>query len=170
MPEGSPLRRTIGPLGRVLDFSGRTRRADYWPYILLLFGIYLVGIVLVATAISRGMGPPVTQMFLLVAILALLAFAATVRRLHDVGWSGRWMAAYLVMMLAFIAFFLHWRYGLQHDPYGGQPGLLFRIMPLLMAFNIVMNCIGLLVFVICLLDGNAGPNRFGADPKGRSAP
>ena len=26
------------------------------------------------------------------------------------------------------------------------------------------------VFVLCLMDGTAGPNRYGPDPKGRSAP
>jgi len=169
MPEASPLRRTIGPLGRILEFGGRTRRADYWPYMVLLSGIYVVGGNLVALAFWRGIGSPVTGMYLVTAMLALLAFAATVRRLHEVGWSGRWMAAYLLMMLAFITFFLCWRYGLAHDSHGGQPGLLFRITPLMMAFTLVMNGIGLLILVLCLLDGNAGPNRLGPDPKGRSA-
>jgi uncharacterized membrane protein YhaH (DUF805 family) len=109
-------------------------------------------------------------MYGLTIVLVLLAFAAVVRRLHDVGWSGRWMAAYLLMMLAFIAFFFYWRYGLIHDPDGRENVSLFRLMPLLMLFSLAMNGIGLLVFILCLLPGTAGPNRYGADPKGGNAP
>jgi uncharacterized membrane protein YhaH (DUF805 family) len=101
VPEAGLLGRMTAPPSDGAGLGGRMRRADSWPYMLLVAGIY--GVVLMCG---------------LTAALILLAFAAAVRRLHDVGWSGRWMGPY----------------------------------------------------VLCLLDGIAGPNRCGPDPKGRNTP
>jgi uncharacterized membrane protein YhaH (DUF805 family) len=137
---------------------------------LLLLAIYILGFLVVFALLPFGTGSPVAHMYALVAGLVLLAFAAVVRRLHDVGWSGRWMAAYLLLVLAFIAFFYYWRYAMIHDPYGPDNASLFRFMPLIMIFGLAMNGIGLLLFIVCLLPGTAGPNRHGPDPKVGSRP
>jgi uncharacterized membrane protein YhaH (DUF805 family) len=169
MNEAPLPRRIVAPLGRLLDFGGRTRRADYWPYMLALMGLWLADLIVEIVLIPNRFGSPVVHGYALIAILVLLAFAATVRRLHDVGWSGRWMAAYVAMMLGFITFALYWRYGILHRPYGQQNIPLVRLMPLLMALGLAMDGLGLLVFILSLLDGTPGPNRYGPDPKGRSA-
>jgi len=167
----SLVRRALSPLGRLLDFGGRSRRADFWPFMVLLVALYLVGFAGAASGALRFIHPsPVLPLFALVGILVLLAFAAVVRRLHDVGWSGRWMAAYVLVTVAFIAFFIWWRLGIAQAPGGEPPVRLMRIMPLMMIVTAATNGLGLLVFVLCLLEGTAGPNRYGADPKGRSAP
>jgi len=166
----SLLPRALGPLGRVLDFRGRSRRADFWPYMVLLFGLYLAGVIAVVGIGSLAMGSMVTPMYLLTGALALLAVAATVRRLHDVGWSGWWVGAYVLMMLGFIVFFFYWRYVLIPATPFGEPGAMFRLAPLFIAFSAVMNGLGLWVLILCLLDGMPGANRHGPDPKGRSAP
>lgn len=170
MPGASLSRRALAPLAHLLDFAGRTRRAHFWPYMGLLFVVYVVGFILATALFSAGMGSIIAPMYLLTAILILLAFAAAVRRLHDVGWSGWWMGAYIGMAIAFIAFFFVWRYGLTRDA-GGPPAMdLLRFMPFMLFFSLAMNCAGLLVFILCVLDGAPGPNRYGPDPKGRSAP
>jgi|SRR5687768_6838715 len=161
------FRAMFAPFGSLARFSGRTRRADFWPYILLLVAIYLVACVVAIGLPPRIVGSFIAPIYATASILILFAFAATVRRLHDVGWSGRWMAAYVVMAIAFIAFFFYWRYGVARRPYG-EPGIsLFPYMPLMMLFSLVMNGTGLLVFILSTLDGTPGPNRFGPDPKGR---
>ena len=170
MSEASPVARTIGPLGHILDFRGRARRADFWPYMLLLAAIYFAGCVLVFALLPFAVGSPIAWMYALTAVLVLLAFSATVRRLHDVGWSGWWMAPYVAITLAFIAFFLWWRLGLAQAPGEEPPVRLMQIMPFFMIASAAANGAAILVFVVCLLDGAAGPNRYGADPTGRSAP
>jgi len=170
MAEPTLPARILASPGRVFDFGGRTARADFWPYMGLLFAVYVAGAIVSMVAFSFGAGSPVVKMFALTAILVLLAFAAVVRRLHDVGWSGRWMAAYVVMAIGFIAFFFYWRYVLVHRPLDVGPPALFRLMPLLMIATLAMNGTALFVFILCTLDGKPGPNRYGPDPRDRSAP
>jgi uncharacterized membrane protein YhaH (DUF805 family) len=165
----SLMRRITAPLARIADFGGRTRRADHWPYMVMLFAIYVVGSLITIGLFPFRMGSPVTSMYLLTVVLALLALATTVRRLHDVGWSGLWMVAYVSMMLGFVALYFYWRYA-QRPPEPGDPSSLFRLMPLMMMLTLVMNGLGLLVLVVSVLEGTVGPNRYGPDPKGRSAP
>jgi uncharacterized membrane protein YhaH (DUF805 family) len=171
VPDESLLRRAVLPLGRLLDFRGRSRRADFWPYMGLLAGLYVLGFAIVMSgALSLARSSGIAPLFALVGILILLAFAAGVRRLHDVGWSGGWMAAYVLMGVSFIAFALSARYSLTHADAGAAPLSLIDIGPVLMPLSLAMNALFLLVFVLCLQDGMAGPNRYGPDPKGRSAP
>jgi len=123
------------PIRRYADFSGRSRRKEYWMFALgyilaaLVWGV-LLGIAggFSEAAIGGGLSAGVT-ILLVVGVMALLALivpslAVTVRRFHDQDKSG-WF-----VLLNFI-------------PYVG----------------------GIVVFVFMLLPGTVGPNRFGADPK-----
>ena len=168
MTEPSLARRMFAPFGRLLQFSGRSAPADFWPYMLVLVAIYIAGFAFVFATRPYGFGSTVADQFGLTLVLILLAFAAVVRRLHDVGWSGWWMAAYVLMAFAFIAFFFYWRYGLTHTPLDSQGPSLFRFMPLLTLFSAAMNGTGLLIFVLCLLPGKDSSNGYGPDLKGGS--
>ena len=85
------------------DFNGRSRRKEYWNYVLFLFLFFLaayaimfVGLAMESTLIS-GLGS------LLAVIIALGTFipslAAAVRRLHDTNRSG-WF--YLIGLIPLI--------------------------------------------------------------------
>jgi uncharacterized membrane protein YhaH (DUF805 family) len=123
------------PLKRYADFSGRSRRKEYWMFVLGSLILYaIVGGVFFALAAtadgtaSDGLGAGGIVAVLLVAVVALGLFipsiAVQVRRFHDQDRSG-WM-----VLLGFI-------------PYVG----------------------GIIVLVFMCLDGTRGPNRFGPDPK-----
>jgi uncharacterized membrane protein YhaH (DUF805 family) len=161
--------RIFAPLGRLLDFNGRSAPGDFWPYMLLLAAIYFAGFIFLISFIPYGVVAPVEAAAFLVLLVILLAFAAVVRRLHDVGWSGRWMAAYVMLNLAFFAFLLNERYQLSHGLYDpGDPR--FGFYPVMALLALVGNCIALVVFIVCLLPSSAGLNKYGPDPKAGSAP
>ena len=67
-----------------VNFSGRTRRSDYW-YAML--GQFIVGFIV-------GVIVGITGLDILTTILSIASFlpglAIVVRRLHDVGRSGLW--------------------------------------------------------------------------------
>jgi uncharacterized membrane protein YhaH (DUF805 family) len=135
------------PLRRYAEFSGRSRRKEYWMFALLMFIVYAIGGGLMFSAmwpmLTAGVTPTPDMLtgsfwagagLLGLFTLAILvpALAVTVRRLHDRDMSGWW---YLGVVL------------LGQVPYLG---------PLISLGFLVLMC----------LPGTPGPNRFGPDPKG----
>ncbi len=132
----------IVPFRRYADFSGRSRRIEYWAYQVFTMMIYLVcfGIMLAGLPWSEMSGAgsnynPDTMpgpLFWIGVTLAALWYlftfipdiAVTVRRFHDQDQSG-------------------WMYLLRFIPYVG----------------------GIVVMVFMFIDGQRQDNRFGRDPK-----
>jgi uncharacterized membrane protein YhaH (DUF805 family) len=128
----------ILPLKRYFDFKGRSRRKEFWMFVL--FGI-IAGVAATIVDASLGYGSVSSSVgdgsanfafesngpVVIIVWLALLipSIACAVRRLHDTDRSGWW---------------------------------------LLLIFIPIIGWIVLIVFYC--LDGTSGTNRFGADPKG----
>ena len=127
------------PYRRYFDFSGRSRRREYW-----LFQLFVL---IVTMTLDFGLGGTYSQithngfsaashasplatglsgLFGLVNFIPSLA--VLVRRLHDIDRSGWWMLIALIPLLGWIV-----------------------------------------LFVFLCLDGTFGSNRYGEDPKGRGA-
>jgi uncharacterized membrane protein YhaH (DUF805 family) len=87
---------------RYLDFSGRSRRCEYWMFMLIHVIIYLALFLAAEFAMAHGSALTV-PLFVLCFIYALAAvlpgLAVSVRRLHDIGKSGWWMLVAFVPLL-----------------------------------------------------------------------
>jgi uncharacterized membrane protein YhaH (DUF805 family) len=129
----------ILPLKRYADFSGRSRRKEYWMYSLgiaivyVLFFVVLFGVMGLGADSTTGELGVAGSMFAGTAGIAFLVFilaifipslAVQVRRFHDQDKSGWFVLLNLI-------------------PYVG----------------------GIVVLVMMCLEGTKGPNRFGPDPK-----
>ena len=122
------------PLKRYADFSGRSRRMEFWMFTLFVVIVYTVLGTLFTVALGAGDSASLTAMFSGVGIIFLIfglailvpSIAVQVRRFHDQDRSG-------------------WFWLLNLIPYVGA----------------------IIVLVMMCLDGTPGPNRYGADPKGR---
>lgn len=148
----------ILPFRRYAEFSGRSRRREFWMFQLLnvFVGLGLVGLASLFAPTTRSStfesgngafnasasfnsdysGSPVSMALVSIWGLYVLAalipgIAVTVRRFHDQGKAGWW---YLVLAL-------------------------FSLVPLLG----LIPAIALLVFLT--VPGTPGPNRYGPDPK-----
>ena len=128
------------PLRRYADFSGRSRRKEYWMFALgillayaVLGALFLMGANL--SAMGTGAEPEISSIgwiaISLFGILALGIFipslAVIVRRLHDQDKSG-------------------WFILIQFIPYIG----------------------GIIMLIFMCIEGTKGENRFGPDPKGEN--
>jgi uncharacterized membrane protein YhaH (DUF805 family) len=89
------------PLKRYAEFSGRSRRKEYWMFVLLTFGLYIVaaiidGILGLGGSIGGAYGP-----LMLIVALGLLvpSIAVGIRRLHDLDKSGWWL---LIALIPFV--------------------------------------------------------------------
>jgi uncharacterized membrane protein YhaH (DUF805 family) len=76
---------------RGAEFSGRSRRKEYWMFQLFSF---LIGLFIVVLALLAGGDAALKLGSGLCFVYGLVAFvpsiAVTVRRLHDIGRSGSW--------------------------------------------------------------------------------
>jgi uncharacterized membrane protein YhaH (DUF805 family) len=127
------------PYRRYADFSGRSRRKEYWMFVLFSIIVYAVcGALIVAGGALNGVDPNTGAPqfgvlawlgFGLLGIFALGSLvpglAVQIRRLHDQDKSG-WF-----WLMAFI-------------PYAGS----------------------IIIIVFMCIEGTKGENRFGSDPKG----
>jgi len=141
---------------RYFDFAGRSRRREYWGFVLCWFVLaillrwidHVAGLEYAAVGAVRDQGGRLSGFFLLATLIPGLAIA--VRRLHDSNRSGWWV----VLPFAPILFWMIAILG------GFNAPLLFGVVMV----AIVVAPFVLLVF-LCL-GGTPGPNRFGADPRG----
>lgn len=121
------------------QFGGRTGRAEFWWFILALFLINCALIVI-------GIFIPAIQTSILggFSLVILSPFAAALtRRLHDIGLSGKWVAAaFIVAILAGTA--------------GSYPAFSWAKFLTPAAFGIL--------FLASLLPGSRTENRFGPVP------
>lgn len=124
------------PYRRYADFSGRSRRMEYWMFSLFQFLVLCAFFLLIfigGYSIDEYGGSGELGALGYVGIIGLVIFAlgsfipslaVTVRRLHDQDKSGWWIL-------------------IQFVPYIG----------------------GLIMLVLMFIDGTRGENRFGPDPK-----
>ncbi|APO96913.1 DUF805 domain-containing protein [Xanthomonas vesicatoria] len=100
------------PLKRYADFEGRSRRKEYWMFMLLqVIVLVVLGIMFgIAAAVMGGDNGPgplawVVGAIMAIFVLALIvpSIAVTVRRLHDQGKSG-WF--YLISFVPYVGGFI----------------------------------------------------------------
>lgn len=118
-------------LNKYVTFSGRAGRAEFWWF--YLFSI-LVGLIPLIGALGS-------------LALFLPFLAATVRRVHDRGFSGWWILGYYAAVLVLI---------------GGA----FAVSgsEFIMIGLAVVLSLGAIVFLA--MPGQDGPNAYGDDPRG----
>lgn len=157
------------PLKRYAEFSGRSRRMEYWMFALfqMLLWVLLIGLAFALvgggifaaaagdTAGLAGAGGAmlIIGVLMLVVSLGLLipSLAVAVRRLHDTNRSGWWLAGYFGLYIVTMVI-------------AGSAGE-GSALGLIMSLVLFGYAITLLVFMF--LDGTPGTNKYGADPKGR---
>lgn len=97
----SPIDYMIAPLRRYADFSGRSRRMEYW-----MFVVFNIIVSFIATIIDAVVGTAtslagVAGVFSLLVALAFLipSIAVAARRLHDQDKSGWWLLIVFIPLL-----------------------------------------------------------------------
>ena len=143
------LRQAALPFRRYADFGGRSRRTElvaFW----VLVTVVQVGPTFVLPLDFRAQ---VTFDLVVAAVILLPSAALFVRRVHDVGLSGWWLAPFIP-----IAAYNLWK-GVDAlaNPYGigGGPTLI----------DVVGLAFGMPALLMLLWDDQAGTNRFGPNPR-----
>ena len=149
-------------------FSGRAARSEYWYFMLLhvlvllcWLGLAVATDTLVALQyayIGYLQGSPdgapaavwaIAGLYLAYQLISILPYSAvTTRRLHDRNISGWYFLIYMILnYIPAVALFL--------------PAL-DRMLP--QFFDVAVSLAMLAIFIVTILKGTEGPNRFGPDP------
>ena len=165
----------ILPLKRYAEFSGRSRRTEYWMFVLfqillgvafwVLMAIFGGGALMsggdpTALAAAGGAVMIIAVIYGLVSLALIIpGIAVGVRRLHDTNRSGWWILAplvgYVIMAIG----------GVMAASNPDNPGLGGILA---MVGMIAVIALGITLLVFMLLEGTRGPNKYGPDPKGEA--
>ncbi len=175
----------IMPLKRYAEFSGRSRRKEYWMFFLfnVLVGLGFLVLMLIfggAALFAAGTGGDNTNPAALMAAggavgiiylinvlfsLAMLipSIAVGVRRLHDTDRRGWWLLAplapYVLMIVLSIGMVGIAASGSANETAATSAVVLVGIS------GLAVLVLGVMLLVFMCLEGTRGPNRFGPDPK-----
>lgn len=134
-------------------FSGRARRKEYGSWIVATF---LIGLVLGALEQIGVIG--ISAVFVLATLVPQLAL--TVRRFHDLGYSGWFAVGQIGLTLAaFAALLIGVFMGLSGGGGGGGTGVMVMIGVGLLFLSF------LIAMALIFLKGEEGDNAYGADPR-----
>lgn len=137
------------PLKRYAEFSGRSRRKEYWMYVLGLIIVAIVlGVIEGVLGLTQMIGPYGPLSALLAIGTLVPSLAVGVRRLHDTNRTGWWILLPIVPELGAVAM------------------LSTGNLPVAGILGIVALVLALVLLVFMVLEGTKGPNQYGPDPKG----
>jgi uncharacterized membrane protein YhaH (DUF805 family) len=108
---------------RATDFSGRSRRKEYW-YFNLINGIIFIFLFLFAVPFDKNEKPamlPLGLMFMYSLVLLVPSLSVIIRRLHDIGKSGWWYFISFIPLIGGIILFVFTL--LDSEPCANQWGL-----------------------------------------------
>ncbi|MFN3387933.1 MAG: DUF805 domain-containing protein [Allosphingosinicella sp.] len=137
------------PLKRYAEFSGRSRRKEYWMYVLLIvIATFVISFIEQALGLTGMVGPYGPLSALLIVGTFVPSLAVGIRRLHDTNRTGWWMLLGIVPYALSVVLLL-----------AGSLALAATL-----GMVALLCAIALLVFMV--LPGTSGPNQYGPDPKG----
>ena len=152
------------------NFKGRARRREYWGiwlfYNLIALAISVIGRLLSDT--DAGAFSMLSSMNLTWTVISVLwsivgffpQASATVRRLHDKGYSGKWYLGVFFLSVVFVT--LSFVVGFSLLMNGRQSNGMLVLFGLIGLLFIVL---AIFIFILLLLDGDKTENKYGPSPK-----
>ncbi len=146
-------------LSNLLNFNGRARRSELWWY-------WVAYAVIAIIVVSLFSGFPMLS-GIIGTFLQMSLWAVTVRRLHDRGHSGWWVAV-AILTSVFIQFYIagsgyyEAMSAVNPDIDAAMASLRGPVFPIAGLVSFIVN---ITIFIFCVLDGKPEPNKYGPSPK-----
>ena len=152
------------------NFKGRARRREYWGiwlfYNLIALAINVIGHLFSdadagAFSMLSNMNLTWTVISVLWSIISFFPQAsATVRRVHDKGYSGKWYLGVLFLSLILVTLSLF--VGISLLVGKGHSDGLFVLFGII---GLILGVLAIFIFILLLLDGDKTENKYGPSPK-----
>lgn len=143
---------------KYFQFSGRSRRSEYWYFVLFTIIVGIVLSIADAAVFTSGLKDtgPLGSLFTLATLIP--GIAVSVRRLHDINRTGWWILPLYVLLIPMMFFFFSASASVGSAASGVTPMLS-------VIFALAFLGFAILLLVWACTNGTAGPNKYGPDPK-----
>ena len=134
---------------KIFQFTGRSRRSEYWWTMAL---VYVISIVLTPLGL----------------ILALFTIPLTFRRLHDIGKSGWWYGCCLILKVLFLASLIYdivMCYLNVDNMEGYEDQLGYTLLLKYGIWFLVIAIYQIILFIFMCFDSDQYENDYGISPK-----
>lgn len=148
-------------LGRLTDFKSRSRRSEFWWFMLAFIIVqYVINFILAFIL-------PVLPAQIVSLLLWFIPFAVTVRRLHDTGRGGWWVVLSWVASAAYSIYFITSGLMDELQSVNADPKTALKMFtdPVMGGLNAFYMATALILLIFCVLDGKPEPNQYGESPK-----
>ena len=135
---------------KIFQFTGRSRRSEYWWTFLVVF---------LANFVLTPFGA---------FVLSLLTIPLTFRRLHDTGRSGWWWGGLALLKVVLLVVFVYdvLRLSLYHVDAGFEDiGVIVSMLGKYILLVILVAVYRIVLIVMLCIDSDPEPNRYGVSPK-----
>jgi uncharacterized membrane protein YhaH (DUF805 family) len=136
------------PLKRYAEFTGRSRRKEYWMFVLLMVVVgFVAGLIEGLLGLTGMIGGVYGPISLLIGLAFLVpSISVSIRRLHDSNRSGWWLLIVAIPYALTAALFL-----------AGS-------LVLAGVFSMISLVAVVVLLVLMVIEGTKGPNQYGPDP------
>lgn len=135
---------------KIFQFTGRSRRSEYWWTFLVVF---------LANFVLTPFGA---------FVLSLLTIPLTFRRLHDTGRSGWWWGGLALLKVVLLVVFIYdvLRLSLYHVDAGFEDiGVIVSLLGKYILLIILVAVYRIVLIVMLCIDSDPESNRYGVSPK-----
>lgn len=147
---------------RLFDFSGRSRRSEFWWFMFAFYIIcYVVGLFLSAVL-------PSVAAAIINSALWIFAMGVTIRRLQDNGHSKWWVVISFIMSIVYNAYLVNSDFMFELASVNVNPEAITKSLiedPYIMVLSLIDAVFTIVIVVMCLIDGKPDPNQYGESPK-----
>ena len=147
--------------GKITQMSGRSRRSEFWWFML----VYVIGYWVLSTIAAVVL--PVVESQIAVGLIMLLALPATARRLHDTGHGSWWVIASWALNIGLSIYMITSGFFEEIQSVNADPmkAILNMNLPLFGIASLALAITSFATFIFCLLDSDPLANKYGESPK-----
>jgi len=146
---------------RLTQMSGRSRRSEFWWFMLVFVIIYWV----LGTIVPLVLPPMAAE--IVVGAIMLLALPATARRLHDTGHSEWWVIVSWALNIVLSIYLV--QSGFIDELQSVNADLMKAVsklnVPVMGIGGLVLAVTSFATFIFCLIDSKPQANKYGESPK-----
>lgn len=157
-------------LKKYATFTGRSRRKEFWMFVLFYIIFKVVAQVLDGLlGLSWGsMGGGVLNSIYSLAMI-VPSLAVSVRRFHDTGRSGWWcvwfLLAFIVTFIAYLIYLIPLAISMGLSAEDMDASVIMQFIGPTMVWLLVFFVIGIIEIVMLARDSQPGTNKWGPNPK-----